>query len=102
MNCFKELEEDQIKLFAEARHKRVYDRVHGSLGSLRFLSSIIEMYVPVMADTMVSLSGGAAISTPDSVEKADEQLTDSNDKSGRPPSGPALLGGEEADIPRIS
>ncbi|PHI20496.1 hypothetical protein CEQ90_07020 [Lewinellaceae bacterium SD302] len=99
MNSFKELENDQIRLFAEARHKRVYDRVYGSLGSLRFISSIIEMYVPVMADTVVSLTGGSSLFPQENVE---EESTDSNGDIQRPPSGPALPDDDETDIPRIN
>lgn len=102
MNSFKELQNNQIKLFAEARQKRVYERVHHSLGSLRFLSTIVEMYVPVMADTVVSLVGGpitAGDVNPDAsgVNTDSKELKD--DKIG-PPSGPFFLEEDKGDSPR--
>lgn len=90
MNSFKELENNQVKLFAEARSKRVYEKVNGNLGGLRFLGHIIEMYIPVMADTVVNLTAGENTSISDDEDPdidMDGILEDLPDDD-TPPSGP--------------
>ena len=59
MNNFKQLEEDQILLFKEEKEKKLFDNLESTLGTLRFFGAIFELYMPVMADTMVSMGGGS-------------------------------------------
>jgi len=58
MNSFKQLEEEQIKLFAERTEDRVRNKLEGTLDALRFFGAVLEIYMPLMADTVVTLTGG--------------------------------------------
>lgn len=90
MNSFKELEKYQVKLFAERRDERVRTNLEGSLDVMRFLGAILEVYMPVMADTFVSLSGGTT-----NEDKDDDDLdatTITNDVAPKGPKGPSQTG----------
>lgn len=56
MNNFKTLEAQQTALFTKQKEKVVFDRVSGTMDVFRFLGAIVEMYVPVMANTIVGLT----------------------------------------------
>ncbi len=56
MNNFKKLEEEELR--GSPLPPRVARDVNQNLGVLRFISNIIELYMPKVAELFVSLSGG--------------------------------------------
>lgn len=94
MNSFKLLEdEDGLRLFQPERKERIRDKVQGRLETMRFLGTILEMYVPVMADTVTNLTGGEGRSLyadelPEDFEFPDTDFT--SDENQLPPSGPVI------------
>lgn len=101
-NSFKELENAQMRLFAQQKEERVFNKVEGSVNTLRFLGNIVEMYVPVLGNTLMSLVGD-----PKKVEENSEEQEDISLKklerggkrtdSKKPPSGPDFTG-EDSNI----
>lgn len=63
-NSFKELENTQITLFTPQREKRVFRKVKSAIGTLRFVGSIVEMFIPVMGDTITAMFGASQKKTP--------------------------------------
>lgn len=75
-NSFKELQDTQVRLFAQQSEKRVFDKVEGTLNTLRLFGSIFEMYVPVLSDTLLTLSGGeidSAATEPETPQSDDKK-----------------------------
>lgn len=56
MNNFKELEEKELR--GSPLPPRVARDINQNIGVLRFISNIIELYMPKVAELFVSLSGG--------------------------------------------
>lgn len=93
MNSFKELQRQQVTLFAERKTEKVYERLSGTLDTMRFLGSILEVYMPVMADTVVCLTGGESNAleeyNPWLEESTDTDYEDLSDNKGiSEPRGP--------------
>ena len=56
MNNFKKLEDDELR--GSPLPPRVARDVTQNLGILRFISNVIDLYMPKVAELFVSLSGG--------------------------------------------
>lgn len=85
-NSFKELQDTQVRLFAQQSEKRVFDRVEGTLNTLRLFGSIFEMYVPVLGDTLLTL-GGKETDNPED-QGTDQGEDEALDQQQLPPTGP--------------
>lgn len=58
-NNFLVLQENDEEAFNNSpNNARVYNGVESQLSVLRFLGSVFNMYVPVMADTILNVTGG--------------------------------------------
>ncbi|MEM6396777.1 MAG: hypothetical protein AAF741_10570 [Bacteroidota bacterium] len=58
-NNFKQLAAISEANFRNSGAERaVRDRLEGTLGALRMIGAVLEIYLPRMADTVVGLSGG--------------------------------------------
>lgn len=58
-NPFKEIENQHIQAFYSGpREKRVRSGLGSTLGTVRFLGKIADVYLTRMVDTMVGLAGG--------------------------------------------
>ena len=86
MNAFLLLQDEDLAAFTEERSTAVRERVEGSLRSAEHIGSIIELFGPLLADTLSVLGGG------DPLLKEEHYLTledrDDNDPYGVPPRGP--------------
>ena len=58
MNSFLALREQEVKTFVDERQDRVRARVESRLRTLQFWGDVVELFVPMMADTVTSLTGG--------------------------------------------
>lgn len=56
MNNFKALQAKQMALFEKEKQKAVFERLNGTMDVFRFVGAIVEMYVPVMANTVIGLT----------------------------------------------
>ncbi len=61
MNSFLALREQEVRAFVSERQDRVRDRVESRLRTIQFWGDVVELFVPVMADTVTSLAGGEPI-----------------------------------------
>lgn len=62
MNNFLLLQEDDEQAFnASPQNDRVYNEIESQLSVLRFFGSVLNMYLPVMADTVMNITGGGSI-----------------------------------------
>lgn len=96
-NPFKEIESQHIKSFYSGpREKRVRSGLGSTLGTVRFLGKIADIYLTRMVDTMVGLAGGSARDDDDSNNPPRGGLPPNLPPSspGPPPKGPQ--GGGEA------
>ncbi len=91
MKNFKELEAQQIALFSPHKEKVIFDRVSGTMDVFRLLGAIVEIYVPVMASTVVNLTGGNGDMDFLSEEEAKDSGIRPKDSA---PRGPGENGGE--------
>ena len=85
MNAFLQLQDQDLQAFASERQHSVRQRVERNLRSAEYVASIIELFGPVMADTLNVLSGGDRLPEDDYLtlhEAADD------DPYGHPPPGP--------------
>ena len=86
MNAFLSLRDEDLAAFTEERSTVVRERVEGSLRSAEHIGSIIELFGPLMADTLSVMNGG------DSLLEDEHYLTlqegNDNDPYGAPPRGP--------------
>ena len=58
-NPFKEIENEGVRSFyAEERDQRVRSGINSTLGTVRFLGKIADVYLNRLVDTMVCLTGG--------------------------------------------
>ena len=61
-NPFKEIENQHIQSFYNGpREKRVRSGLGSTLGTVRFLGKIADVYLTRLVDTMVGLAGGNAL-----------------------------------------
>jgi len=57
VNNFKKLEELEMKNVS-MRSEVVKQRIGSNLGSLRFMTNIVELYFPMLVDLFIGLTGG--------------------------------------------
>ena len=59
-NSFRELQEESERIFknSDALQKKVKSEVWGSLGFLRFLGDIVNMYLPNVVNVFIVAAGG--------------------------------------------
>ena len=61
-NPFKEIENEGVRSFyADQRDQRVRSGINSTLGTVRFLGKIADVYLTRLVDTMVCLTGGGAV-----------------------------------------
>ena len=60
-NSFRELQEESERVFknSDALQKKVKAEVWGSLGFLRFLGDIVNMYIPNVVNVFIVAAGGS-------------------------------------------
>ncbi|MBB4079606.1 hypothetical protein GGR28_002231 [Lewinella aquimaris] len=90
MNSFLALQEQELTAFTEARQVRVRQRVERELKSAEFIGSLIELFGPVMADTVNVLGGGDPLVQDETYLLLQESEDD--DPYGSPPPGPGDSG----------
>lgn len=61
MNAFLALRDMEVQNFVDDRQDRVRANVEGRLRTIQFWGDVIELFVPMMADTVTSLTGGEPI-----------------------------------------
>lgn len=90
MNPFLALRDEEIRSFVDLRQERVRQRVEQRLYTAQFWGDIAELFLPRMADTLATMSGGGPVVSEDSFRTLPEE-----DEGGQqlPPAdgrGPAL------------
>ncbi|MEM8585821.1 MAG: hypothetical protein AAGF87_16205 [Bacteroidota bacterium] len=91
-NSFKKLAAiSEVEFRESGRESSIRQRLEGTLGTLRIIGAVLEIYLPRMADTVVGLSGGDIVESPNSDEVNDQAKLDK-------PEGPQ--GPEELDNPK--
>ena len=91
-NSFKKLAAISEAEFRDSgRESSIRQRLEGTLGTLRIIGAVLEIYLPRMADTVVGLSGGEIADSQDSEEPNNQAKLDK-------PEGPQ--GPEELDNPK--
>lgn len=87
MNNFLLIQEDDEQAFnASPQNDRVYDQIESQLSVLRFIGSVVNMYLPVMADTVLNITGGGTI--PPTANSLPATAEDKNELPPSEPSGP--------------
>ena len=85
MNAFLQLQDQDLRAFAAERQHSVRQRVERSLRSAEYVASIIELFGPVMADTLNVMSGGKPLPEDDYLALHESE---DDDPYGHPPPGP--------------
>jgi hypothetical protein len=60
VNNFKELEKEEMKNL-DPSLKRIKSSVNSNLGIFQFIGDMVEMFLPKLANILVSLTGGSSI-----------------------------------------
>lgn len=92
MNAFLQLQDQDLQSFSTERQHSIRQRVERSLRSAEHLASIIELFGPVLADTLNVMSGGDTLRE---MEYLSLQESGDDDPFGQPPPGPVPA----ADLP---
>ena len=80
----------EVRAFVEERQDRVRHRVESRLRTLEFWGDVLELFVPVMADTVTSLTGGEPIAPDVSyLTILEGERQDNDEDSDTPPPGPS-------------
>ncbi|MCP9236953.1 hypothetical protein [Lewinella sp. JB7] len=90
MNAFQALQEQELTVFTEERRIKVRQRVERELRGAEFIGRLIELFGPVMADTVNVMSGGDPLVQDETYLMLQEAEDD--DPYGDPPAGPATPG----------
>lgn len=71
-NSFRKLQEEEEREFEESGiiGDKIQSEVWGSLGLLRFIGQIVEMYLPKVVDVFIAASGGEANKNPEKYSDA--------------------------------
>ena len=86
MNSFLALRNEELTAFSGERRQTVRRRVERNLRTAEFIASVVELFGPVMADTVNVLGGGQSMLEGESLRTYSE--TDDDDPFGAPPAGP--------------
>ena len=90
MNSFLALREQELAAFTGERRSAVRHRVERNLQTAEFIASIVELFGPVMADTINVMGGGHG--GLDTEGYRTFEAGDDDDPYGPPPAGPAAPG----------
>jgi hypothetical protein len=58
MNSFKLLEEEGMQHYQGPRQEKIESSLNSTLGTVRFLGRIVDVYLARMVDTIVEITGG--------------------------------------------
>jgi hypothetical protein len=87
MNNFLLLQEDDEKAFNNSpQNDRVYSQIESQLSTLRFFGSVLNMYLPVMADTVMNVARGGTI--PSTYNSLTSSKGENNEKPSTESLGP--------------
>ncbi|THH37717.1 hypothetical protein [Neolewinella litorea] len=86
MNSFLALRDQDLAAFTGERRTGIRKRVERELRTAEFIASIVELFGPVMADTVSVLSGGHSMQAEESYRTFSESEDD--DPFGEPPARP--------------
>jgi len=59
MNNFKRMQEEDEMRYGELEEKRVKSGIMGTLGFLRFVGQLVDIYLPRVVDMFVATAGGS-------------------------------------------
>ena len=95
-NSFLELRDLEMTEFREHRQEVVRQKVEKQLRTSAFISDVLELFFPKMADTITVMMGGEAIEGQDDYPTVEDDIVP---KSPRiEPSGPKLPDGHDGVI----
>ncbi|NJB86882.1 hypothetical protein GGR26_002659 [Lewinella marina] len=86
MNSFLALQDQDLAAFNGERRAGVRKRVERELRTAEFIASIVELFGPVMADTLSALSGGQGIGADETYRTF--SASEDDDPLGEPPTVP--------------
>ncbi len=84
MNNFQRLFEEDEELYKN-HHETIRQNLMGTLGVFRFVGQIVEVYLPRVADMIISFSGG-------NISSADDNPQSPDSPSGPSEKGPVVTG----------
>ncbi|WP_116125556.1 hypothetical protein [Lewinella sp. IMCC34183] len=87
MNSFLALRDQDLDAFTGERRRAVRSRVERNLRTAEFIGSLVELFGPVVGNTLSVLGGGQAAYDGEPVLRTLTQVDD-DDPFGSPPAGP--------------
>ncbi len=64
MNNFKRMQEEDEARYEESHERRVKSGVVGTLGFLRFVGQLVDIYLPRVVDVFIVTAGGNVVHSP--------------------------------------